>query len=933
MISSEKILMDPQWRFMRGDFPVSSDGQQWAKGGRFDAGPIAADFDDSTWQKVDLPHDFVVENEPTRELPTVTRNPVGPEINALTYHMMHGFKKGGVGWYRKPFFIPAGDEGRRMVLAFDGVFRNSTVWLNQNYVGNRLSGYMGFQYDVSALLNYGGMNTLTVRVDAQEYEGWFYEGGGIYRHVWLIKRDPVHIATDGVFVSCEADPETLRAEARVEVEVANETAHERSLRIAIDIHNPAGQRVAGHIALLTVPAGTVSASLSKLILPDPQWWSLESPQLYTVHCQVLDGTACLDEGRTSFGIRTVRFDPEQGFLLNGRPVKLKGVCCHQDHAGVGSALPDRLQYFRIERLKEMGCNAYRTAHHPPTPELLEACDRLGLLVMDETRILGSAPEFLGQLRDLIRRDRNHPSVMIWSIGNEELFLQGKPMGARIAEEMKRLARTLDPTRLVTLAMNGAWGEGASNVIDVLGCNYIRSGDIDAFHKNHPDQPVVFSEAASALGTRGIYQADPLRGYVTAYDRNPATWGETHEANWRHCLARPFVAGTFIWTGFDYRGEPTPYYAWPCISSHFGILDTCGFPKDCFYYYQAWWSDREVLHVFPHWNWTGREGQSIEVWAYANGDAVELFLNGQSLGRQTMEREGHLVWTVPYAPGVLTAIGYRAGQEYRRVQVETTGPAAALRLIADRTLLQADGEDVAVVRVEVIDAAGRRVPTARDQIRFEVEGPGRIIGVGNGDPSCHEADIGTVRSAFNGLGQVLVQTRREAGSILLRATAEGLLAGTTELTAGTCPPRDWMPAQVLVENIRYESGVVKPEPVSLPEAEYPPSLENFTPVTLSGPNAFCDVRKRFEGQVRGLIYIRMTCDVAQAGPGQVLLGADGPLKIWMNGQVVACDLTGNPPAKPDAHRIPVVWRSGTNEVLMALTSNDGKAWGVYARPVT
>lgn len=927
----DRLSMDPEWRFFDGDFPLPTDGQHWAKGGGIEVGPISARYDDSTWRAVDLPHDFVVEREPTRELPPGAAWSRYAANNGHNNHMMHGFKPGGVGWYRKRFRVPAEDEGRRLALVFDGLFRHSTVWLNQNFVGEWLSGYMGVEYDVSALLNYGGLNTLTVRVDAREYEGWFYEGAGIYRHVWLVKRDPIHIPSHGVFVRCAADPATDRAELRVEVEVANTTAEDRTAVVEVAICDPEGRRVAEASAPVAVPAGATATAAPAVVLTAPAWWSLETPRLYSAGCRVREGAALRDEETVAFGVRSIRFDPDRGFLLNERPVKLKGVCCHQDHAGVGSALPDRVHEFRIERLKAMGCNAYRTAHHPPAPELLEACDRLGMLVMDETRVMGTAPEYRDRLIDLVRRDRNHPSVILWSIGNEEVHLQGRPMGARIAEEMKRWVRRWDPTRPVTLAMNGAWGEGASNVIDVLGCNYIVCGDIDAFHRDHPRQPVVFSESASALTTRGIYEADPQRGYVSAYDVNAANWGHTHEANWRHCSARPFVAGTFIWTGFDYRGEPTPYYDWPNISSHFGILDTCGFAKDCFYYYQAWWSDQEVLHLFPHWNWSGREGQPIEVWAYANGDEVELFRNGQSQGRRTMEREGHAVWTVPYAPGELMAVGYRQGREYRRVRVATTGPAAGLRLTPDRSALRADGEDVAVIQVEVVDAAGRCVPTAGDQIRFAVEGPGRILGVGNGDPSCHEADKGTMRSAFNGLCQVLVQTRREAGSIRVRARADGLMDTVAVLTAAAGEVRPWVPAAVPMTGLQWAASALRSEPASLDAVDTPPAGEAFTPLA-PGPNGFCTVRQIFNGQAEGLVYIRLRCELEEAGMGQLIFGSDGPLKIWVNGQVAACDPTPNPPARPDANRVGVQWRKGANEVMMALTSNGGKAWGVYGRPV-
>ncbi len=510
----------------------------------------------------------------------------------------------------------------------------------------------------------------------------------------------------------------------------------------------------------------------------PVLWSLRAPHLYRAVLALESEGAASDQIEVPFGIRSIRFDADRGFFVNGEPVKLQGTCNHQDHAGVGAALPDRLQSYRIERLQAMGCNAYRTSHNPPTPELLDACDRLGMLVMDETRMMASTPEGLSQLERLIRRDRNHPAVILWSLGNEEPQ-QGTPIGAQVVAAMKRLAQQLDPTRPVTVAMNGGWGQGVSAVVDVQGFNYGDGGGVaqnaphlDAFHRAFPRQPTVGTETASTVSTRGIYFNDPARGYVSAYDVNYPSYALSAEGWWKIYAARPFLAGGFAWTGFDYRGEPSPY-GWPCISSHFGILDTCGFPKDNFYYYQAWWTKQPVLHLFPHWNWGGKEGQAIPVWCHTNLEEVELFLNGQSLGRQKVERHGHAAWQVAYAPGAIEARGAGPGGVELRSRRETTGPAAKLVLRPDRTELRADGEDLAVVAVEVQDAAGRVVPTAGNLVRFTLSGPARILGVGNGDPSSHEPDHATQRSAFNGLCMALVQTRRQGGAVELRADADGL----------------------------------------------------------------------------------------------------------------------------------------------------------------
>jgi len=500
----------------------------------------------------------------------------------------------------------------------------------------------------------------------------------------------------------------------------------------------------------------------------------------------------VDMIEVNFGIRTIRFDPERGFFLNGKPLKLKGVCIHQDFAGVGIAVPDRIHEFRIEKLKEIGCNAIRCAHNPPAPELLDACDRLGMLVIDENRMMGSSLEALSQLESMILRDRNHPSVFLWSLGNEEKTIQGTDVGARIVATMKRVVKHLDPTRPVTTAMNGSWGSKFSLINDVQGCNYIRCGDIDKFHKDHPRKPIVATETGSTLSTRGIYTNDEKRGYVNAYGTTLPSCGSTPEYMWRFFASRPFVAGVFVWAGYDYRGEPTPY-GWPCINSHFGIMDTCGFPKDIYYYYKSWWSDETVLHIFPHWNWEGREGEEIDVWCYSNCEEVELFLNGKSLGGKSMLKNSHLEWKVKYEPGRLEAKGYKNGKEVVATKVETTGPPAGLRLIPDRPKIKADNQDVSIITVAVVDAEGRIVPTANNLVKFTISGNGRIIGVGNGDPSSHEPDKAKERRAFNGLCMVIVQSEWKPGKIRLTAESEGLKTATVIIHSEKCGLEPFVPS--------------------------------------------------------------------------------------------------------------------------------------------
>jgi len=783
----ERLLLDFGWRFHLGhaadpvkDFSFGAQDRELAfakSGGLPDVAQL--DFDDSGWRTVDLPHDWAVElpfrNGP--QLPEHGGKPLGRD-----------YPETSVGWYRRVFDLPASDGDKRITVEFDGVFRNAMVAFNGYYMGKNFSGYAPFRFDLTDFANFGGKNVLTVRVDATLGEGWFYEGAGIYRHVWLTKTDSLYVVAEGNYVRSEVQGES--AVVVVSTEVANESEKKRTCRVTSRFVDPQGNIVAtAQSEPVKLAAWESYVFESEATLTRPLLWSIEKPHLYRVISTVESDDAPTDRQETEFGIRTIRFDPDKGFFLNGKHVKIKGTCNHQDHAGVGSALPDRLQYYRIERLKEMGSNAYRTSHNPPTPELLDACDRLGMLVMDETRMMSSTLEGLSQLARLIRRDRNHPSVIIWSLGNEE-WEQGSPRGARIVASMKRLVRKLDPTRPVTLAMNGGWGKGASQVVDVQGFNYAGAGgeggrdtgkNIDDFHAKFPKQPTIGTETASVYSTRGIYGNDEKKGYVSAYDLNFPGYTLSSEGWWKIFDERQFLAGGFAWTGFDYRGEPSPY-SWPCISSHFGAMDTCGFPKDNYFYYQAWWGTEPVLHLFPHWNWEGKEGQGIDVWCHTNLETVELFLNGESLGSKSVQKNSHAQWKVKYVPGVLEVRGSKNGRVVLTNKRETTGVPHAIVLRPDRQTIAANGEDVSVIAAEVVDLHGRIVPIASNQIRFEVSGPGRLIGLGNGDPSCHEPDKPTSfregqRSAFNGLCSAIVQALKQQGEIRVSASSAEVQTGS------------------------------------------------------------------------------------------------------------------------------------------------------------
>jgi beta-galactosidase len=768
--------LDFGWRFHFGhaDDPAKDFGFGGGRSGNFQKTgsflpACGLAFDDSAWRPLDLPHDWAVELEFKDD----------PMLSSKGFYPLgRAYPETSVGWYRRVFELPATDAGKRISIEFDGSYRETMVVFNGFYIGRHSGGYDPFSFDVTDFATPGGRNVLLVRVDATLSDGWFYEGAGIYRHVWLVKTHPVHVKKWGTFVVAQVRPGEAAISIRTEVD--NHGKGAQSTRVISTILDPSGKAVGkAATAPASIPEWKDQAYEQALVVKRPALWSLEERNLYKLVTELEAGGQIVDRYETRFGIRTARFDAEKGFLLNGTSVKLKGTCNHQDHAGLGAALPDAVQRYRIRRLQEMGCNSLRTSHNPPTPELLEACDELGMLVFDETRMMSSNPEGLSQFANLVRRDRNHPSVFMWSMGNEE-GQANTEKGLHILTAMKKVASVYDGSRPVSIAPIGAIGVGGLAVGDVKGYNYMDPA-AEAYHKDHPEFPIVGTETVSAVGTRGIYVTDREKGYVGSYDPYTTTGRASAEGWWRFCNARPWLSGGFIWTGFDYRGEPSPY-EWPNISSQYGIIDTCGFPKDSFFYYQSWWTSRPVLHVLPHWNWPGMEGKEIAVWVYSNLDKVELFLNGQSLGAKEMKKDSHLAWVVKYAPGTIEARGYKDGKQVSTAKRETTGTAASLVMKADREEVFADGEDVAMFAVEVHDAQGRVVPVADNELTFHASGEGKLIGVGNGDPTCHESDKGTSRRAFCGLCMAIVQSTKTAGNITLEATSPGLAPARVTVAA-------------------------------------------------------------------------------------------------------------------------------------------------------
>ncbi|HEU5051950.1 MAG TPA: beta-galactosidase GalA [Hanamia sp.] len=774
----ERINLDENWKFHFGNASDPSKDFNYGianiykKSGNGGNTPINPKFNDSGWRTLDLPHDWAV------ELPFVN----SPNFDVLA----HGYKPVGglfpetsIGWYRKEFFIDKSDSAKKIFIQFDGIYRSANIWLNGFFIGHNKSGYIGAEYDISDFIKYGEENTLVVRVDATQYEGWFYEGAGIYRHVWLYKTNDLHINSGKVFIHSKQD--SKMATVTAEIPLVNDKNGRTNGYVYTYITTRDGKKIAS-----SKPTNFDISSFGKKLItqtitvPNPNLWSMDDPYLYRVITILKSGNKTVDSVNTRFGVRKIEVTTK-GLFINGKYVKIKGVCDHQDHAGVGTALPDYLQYYRIGLLKQMGANAYRTSHNPPTPELLDACDSLGMIVLDENRLLNSSDEYMNQFERLIYRDRNHPSVFMWCIGNEE-GIQTSETGKRIAMTLLQKQKELDPYRTATYASDlGNVYKGVNEVIPVRGFNYRIKG-IVRYHKDHPNQPVMGTEMASTLTTRGIYKVDTVRDYLPDHDITAPPWGNTAEEWWKPAAEREWFLGGFVWTGFDYRGEPTPY-KWPNISSHFGVMDVCGFPKNIYYYYQTWWSDKDVLQISPHWNWKGQEGKPIDVWVNSNADNVELFLNGKSLGKKDKPRNSHLEWQVPYEPGKLKAIAYKHGRKLT-ASVETTGEPAEVVLTPYKTTMLADGKDATVINVSVVDKQGREVPTADNLIQFEVTGDAKIIGVGNGDPSGHEPDKilngQWQRSLFNGKCQVILQSGKTPGHIGFKATSKGLWPGSTDI---------------------------------------------------------------------------------------------------------------------------------------------------------
>jgi len=777
----ETINFDRSWQFALGD--ASSQTRDfgyateyfnyWTKAASIhNEGPYSLSFDASKWGKewkeVNLPHDWVVElpfaKEASHSHGYKTVGPTYPETS--------------IGWYRKEFEVPAEDLGRSVAIRFDGVFHSSQVWVNGFYLGREDDGYVSSEYDITQYLNYGGKNVVAVRVDATQESGWFYEGAGIYRHVNLIKTGKVRVAPDGVFVTTDLSSDACRV--RVHCDVHNGSLETvGTVELKCEVYDNRGVKVAeGWLPQYHTlfPEANVDVNC-QMTITNAHLWSVDDPHLYTLVSTIIADGKVVDEVRTRFGARTIEFNPQKGFLLNGERVQIKGVNLHQDHAGVGSAISDDIYEYRLERLRSFGCNAIRSSHNPMAPAFLDLCDSLGFVVMDENRLMGVNEYHREHLERMIKRDRNHPSVVLWSVGNEEWGLEWNDFGRRLTAVMREFCHRIDPTRPMTVATSG--GPAIEEPADVAGFNYIIQNDVDGQCEKYPQRCAVGSEETTGCGTRGQYFTDPTGARMPAINRGkqgPDSLYNCIERGWQFYHSRPHLGGLFYWTGFDYRGESNPL-VYPATGSSFGILDYCGFYKDEAWYLKSWWTSEPVLHILPHWNLEGHEGETVSVWVYSNCDEVQLYANGKNLGRKKMPADGHLEWEAVYQPGSLKAVGYKNGKKTMTTVVRTTGAASQVDV---KSFVR---PQTAVLDLTLLDKRGDFAAVACNEIKVTVEGPAKVIGVGNGDSGWKEVEKTDCWKAFNGCAQCIIESldgKLGRGEVKVTIEAEGCAARTINL---------------------------------------------------------------------------------------------------------------------------------------------------------
>jgi beta-galactosidase len=774
------VSFNENWRFHLGDVPNGQD--------------IA--LNDSSWRQLDLPHDWSIEGEFSE------KHPAGTGGGALP---------GGLAWYRKTFTIPQSRNGRLVFIEFDGVYRNSEVWINGHYLGKRPYGYSSFEYELTPHLVYGhNTNVIAVKVDnSQQPNSRWYSGSGIYRNVWLTTVAPVHVEHWGTYVTTPLVNEQS-ATVLIKTKISNGSNSDAAVNLTTLIEDATGREIARGTERGAAQKGSRSEVAQTLKVSAPRLWSDQQPYVYKVISQLEQNGRIVDRYETPLGIRTFRFDVNKGFILNGKPIKIRGVCNHHDLGSLGAAVNTRAIERQLEMLKAMGVNGLRTSHNPPAPELLDLADKMGFIVMDEAFDVWKKEKtkfdyhldwdqwHKRDLEDMLLRDRNHPSIFMWSIGNE-VAEQRSPEAGKISKELVSIVRGLDPTRPITSACNFVSQQNTlitEGDLDLIGINYSHA-KIPQLPQMFPGRPIIGAETNSAVATRGTYAmpSDELRHWprrkeevlklgpdysCSAYDNSTVAWGSGHEEMWNIVKQHDFFSGMFIWTGWDYLGEPTPF-PWPAISSYFGIIDLAGFPKDVYYLYQSEWTNKPVLHLFPHWNW--KQGERVDLVAYFNADELELFLNGRSQGTKRKEGDNlHVFWRLPFEPGVLKAVSRKNGQVILTKEVRTAEKPARIVLVPDREAIRADGSDLSFVTVTVVDKNGTLVPSADNLIKFELRGEGSLAGVDNGNQISHESFKANQRKAFHGMALAIVQAKRKAGRIVLKATSDNLSSASVVLNA-------------------------------------------------------------------------------------------------------------------------------------------------------
>ncbi len=798
--SQRKVNFDFDWKFSKGDFPKASENI----------------FDDGKWESIDVPHDWSILDTFSKD------NPTGKP---------GGFASGGVGWYRKAFNLGKEDAKKKIYIEFGGVYENSEVWINGQYLGKRPFGYISFNYDLTPHLNFEGQNVIAVRVDnSNQPNARWYTGSGIYRHVYLIKTNQLHIARHGVYATTKSIGEK-GAEIAVRTTIENNADVPQTFTLVNRIFSAENKMIA-EIETASDFVGNSSSDITQnLEVKDPELWSPDHPYLYRLETSIISEGKTIDQFNTNTGIREFNFSPDSGFSLNGVPMKFKGVNNHSDLGALGAAMNDRVLERRLEILKEMGCNAIRTAHNPPSEVLLDLCDKMGFMVMDEAfdEWLESWP-FNGvkppngkvkygyhlhfdewaekDLTELIRRDRNHPSIIIWSVGNEipDACFE---IGTERLKTLMDLVRKEDPTRPISCGithMHLANASGFASQLDITGYN---GGGGSCFmyeedHETYPDRIFLATEVPHSFQTRGVYRTkswyrgqNPLGGimkvpdlteeevftdvpkyYSSSYDNAMVRIGARD--SWRRTRDFPYMCGEFRWTGFDYLGETM--FGWPARLWNFGIIDMCGFPKDNYYFYQSQWTEEPMVHILPHWNWPGKEGVEIPVVAYSNCESVELFLNGKSLGEKTMGDKMDLVWKVPYEPGVMVAKAKKDGKIVAIKEIVTADKPAKIELLADRKEIAADGRDVVHIEVNILDKEDNFVPDALNEIKFNVDGEAEIIAIDNGDPLNEESYRTPTRKAFNGKCLVILKATKQSGRFTVSAESAGLASNEITITS-------------------------------------------------------------------------------------------------------------------------------------------------------